>query len=100
METDIDDACRDAIRHAQAHEDWRYRRAWHLYNPDDQRLSGLSFENRLAPVLEKGSSEWKRAMQLYSVRNQIARGNILSERINVSSEIEDFVRIRSSLARW
>ena len=39
-------------------------------------------------------------MQLYSVRNQIARGNLLSERIDVSSEIEDFFRIRSSLARW
>ncbi len=27
LETDIDDACRAAIRHAQSHEDWRYRRA-------------------------------------------------------------------------
>jgi len=100
LETDIDDAGRDAIRHEQAREDWRYRRARHLYNPDDRRLLGLSFEIRLALVLEKGSSEWKRAMQLYSVRNQIARGNIFSERIDVSSEIEDFFRIRSSLARW
>ena len=40
LETDIDDACRDAIRHAQSHEDWRYRRAWTLYNPDERRLSG------------------------------------------------------------
>ena len=99
LETDIDEACRDAIRHAQSHEDWRYRRAWSLYNPDDRRLSGLSFENRLALVLEKGSGEWKRAMQLYNVRNQIAHGNLLSERIDVSSEIEDFFRIRSSLVR-
>ena len=99
LETDIDDACREAIRHAQAHEDWRYRRAWSLYNPDDRRLSGLSFENRLTLVLEKGSGEWKRAMQLYNVRNQIAHGTLLSERIDVSSEIQDFFRIRSSLAR-
>ena len=99
LETDFADACRDAIRHAQAHEDWRYHRAWSLYNPGDRRLSGLSFENRLALVLDKGSSEWKRAMQLYSVRNQIARCNLLSERIDVSSEIENFVRFRSSLVR-
>ena len=69
LETDIDEACRDAIRHAQSHEDWRYRRAWSLYNPDDRRLSGLSFENRVTLVLEKGSGEWKRTIQLYSVRN-------------------------------
>ena len=99
LETDIDDACRDAIRHAQSHADWRYHRAWSLYNPDDRRLSGLSFENRLTLVLEKGSGEWKRTMQLYNVRNQIAHGTLLSERIDVSSEIQDFFRIQSSLAR-
>ena len=70
LETDIDDACRAAIRHGQSHEDWRYRRAWSLYNPDDRRLSGLNFENRLTLVLEKGSGEWRRTMQLYNVRNQ------------------------------
>ena len=99
LETDIDDACRDAIRHAQSHEDWRYRRAWLLYNPDDRRLSGLSFENRLKLVLEKGSGEWRRTMQLYNVRNQIAHGTLLSERIDVSSEIQEFFRIQSSLVR-
>ena len=30
LEADIDDACRHAIRYAQSHEDWRYRRAWTL----------------------------------------------------------------------
>ena len=99
LETDIDDACRDAIHHAQSHEDWRYRRAWSLYNPDDRRLSGLSFENRLTLVLEKGSGEWRRTMQLYNVRNQIAHGTLLSERIDVSSEIQDFYRIQASLIR-
>lgn len=99
LETDIDDACREAIRHAQSHGDWRSRRAWSLYDPDDRRLSGLSFENRLTLVLEKGSSEWKRTMQLYSVRNQIAHGTLLSERIDVSSEIQEFFRVQSALAR-
>ncbi|MDE2913035.1 MAG: hypothetical protein OXL68_08930 [Paracoccaceae bacterium] len=99
LEADIDNACRDAIRHAQSHGDWRNRRAWSLYNPDDRRLSGLSFENRLTLVLEKGSGEWKRTMQLYNVRNQIAHGTLLSERIDVSSEIQDFYHIQTSLVR-
>ena len=99
LETDIDEACRDAIRRGQSHDDWRYRRAWSLYNPEDRRLSGLSFENRLTLVIERGSGEWRRTMQFYNVRNQIAHGTLLSERIDVSGEIQEFFRIRSSLVR-
>ncbi len=99
LEADIEEACRDAIRDGQSHEDWRYRRAWSLYNPDDRRLSGLSFENRLTLVVEKGSDDWKRTMQLYNVRNQIAHGTLLSDRIDVSSVIRNFFRIQSSLTR-
>ena len=99
LEADIEEACRDAIRSGQSHEEWRYRRAWSLYNPDDRRLSGLSFEHRLTLVLEKGGNDWKRTMELYNVRNQIAHGALLSARIDMASVIEDFFRIQSSLAR-
>ena len=34
-------------------------------------------------------------MQLYNVRNQIAHDTLLSERIDVSSEIQHFYRIQS-----
>ena len=96
---DIADACRSTIRHAQTHGDWRDRRAWTLYNPDDRRLSGLSFENRLTLVLEKGSENWKKVSQHYSVRNQIAHGRLRSQRIDVSRVIEEFYLIQASLAR-
>ena len=99
LEADIEEACREAIRDGQSYEDWRYRRAWSLYNPDDRRLSGLSFENRLTLVLEKGSDDWKRTMQLYNVRNQIAHGTLLSDRIDMARVIRDFFRIQSSLTR-
>ena len=98
LEANIDEACREAVRAGQSHEDWRYRRAWSLYNPDDRRLSGLSFENRLTLVLEKGGDDWKRTMELYNVRNQIAHGTLLSARIDMARVIEDFFRIQSSLA--
>ncbi len=97
LEADIEEACRDAIRDGQSQEDWRYRRAWSLYNPEDRRLSGLSFENRLTLVLEKGSDDWKRTMELYNVRNQIAHGTLLSARIDMARVIRDFFRIQSSL---
>ena len=38
LEADIVDACRSTIRHALTHGDWRDRRAWTLYSPDDRRL--------------------------------------------------------------
>ena len=98
LEAEIEDACREAIREGQSHEDWRHRRAWSLYNPEERRLSGLSFENRLTLVVEKGSDDWKRTMQLYNVRNQIAHGDLLSGRIDMERVIQDFFRIQSSLA--
>ena len=99
LEADIVDACRSTIRHAQAHGNWRDRRAWTLYNPDDRRLSGLSFESRLMLVLEKGSGNWKRVLQHYNVRNQIAHGRLRSQGIDVSGVIREFYLIQASLAR-
>lgn len=99
LEADIDEACRDAIRHGQSDDDWRHRRAWSLYNPDDRRLSGLSFGNRLTLVLERASDDWRRTMQFYSVRNRIAHGTLLSESIDVSDEIQEFLRIQALLVR-
>lgn len=99
VEADIVEACRSTIRHAQTHGNWRDRRAWTLYNPDDRRLSGLSFESRLTLVLEKGSANWKRVLQHYNVRNQIAHGRLRSQRIDVSSVIQEFYLIQASLAR-
>ena len=99
LEADIVETCRDTIRNAQQDSNWRTRRAWALYDPESRRLSGLSFENLLSPVLEKDSDNWKKTMQFYSVRNQIAHGKLLSERIDVSSVIHQFRAIQSSLDR-
>ena len=50
-------------------------------------------------VLEKGGDSWKKTMQFYQIRNQIAHGTLLSERIDMSSVIEEFYIIQSSLTR-
>lgn len=99
LEADVVETCRETIRNAQQDSDWRARRAWALYDPANRRLSGLSFENRLSLVLERDTGNWRRTMQLYSVRNQIAHGTLLSERIDVSTVIQDFYDILSSLTR-
>lgn len=96
LEADIDDACRDAIRLGKSHEEWRHRRAWSVYDEDNPRLS---FRNRLTLVLDRSSDEWKRTLELYQVRNQIAHGDLRHAGINLQTVIEDFHRIRSSLVR-
>ncbi len=99
LESDVDDACREAIRRGRTHREWRHRRAWSLYNPDDRRLSGLGFQDRLTLVLEKESPCWKLAMQHYNVRNQIAHGVLRSEGIDVTSVVQEFYLIQSALSR-
>ncbi len=99
LEADIHEACREAIRAGRRHVDWRIRRAWTLYNPDDPRLSGLSFPNRLRLVLETGSPGWARAMRHYGMRNEIAHGNLRSDRMDIPRAIREFHEIQGLLER-
>ena len=100
LESAIDDACRRAIRRGRDQQEWRLRRPWALYNPDDRRLSGLRFEDRAALVLDRDAEgrQCSLAMQHYNVRNQIAHGALLSERIDVTAVIEQFLVIQAALA--
>lgn len=98
LEAAIEEACRDAIRVGRENSDWRQRRVWNLYNPEDRRLSGPRFQDRLSLVLDRNTDEWRRTMRHYEVRNQIAHGQLRPERIDVSSVIEDFHVIESWLS--
>jgi hypothetical protein len=100
LELAIDDACRNAIRRRQASGNWAVRRAWDLYNPDDRRLSGLRFEDRTALVLDRSGgqrSPWARVMYYYSLRNQIAHGELLADGIEVGDVVLEFFQIQGAL---
>jgi len=67
LEAEIDQACREAIRRHRNDTSWSVRRAWDLYNPDDKRISGLSFEDRTALVVDHGAgpgSIWAKIIRL------------------------------------
>lgn len=100
LESAIDDACRDAIRRGRRQRDWRSRRSWSLYNPDARRLSGLRFEHRAALVLDPDAEgrEYRLVMQHYNIRNQIAHGELRSERIDVTAVVEQFFVIQAALS--
>lgn len=100
LETEIDRNCRAAIRNRVASGNWQIRRAWDLYNPDDDRMSGLKFEERTALVLDRkggAGSPWAKVMNYYSLRNQIAHGTLLADRIDVDFVIQEFFQIQSAL---
>lgn len=99
VDADITDACGNVIRRGQSQRKWRDRRAWSLYDPDDRRLSGLRFASRLMLVLEKDEGDWKRMIDLYSVRNRIAHGNLVLENFDMKTAAKDLLRIQSSFAR-
>ena len=50
-------------------------------------------------ILERDSDGWQKAMQFYRVRNQVAHGDLLSERIDVSSVIQQFQAIQAAMTR-
>jgi len=102
LETEIDDVCRQVIRSRQAMPSWNDRRGWDLFNPDDRRLSGLSFEERLSLVADRAAgkgSPWALAKKYYDLRNQIAHGTLRSEGLDVNAVIEDFYVIQGALVR-
>jgi hypothetical protein len=100
LEAEIDRQCRAAIRHRASSGNWQTRRAWDLYNPDDRRISGLTFEGRTALVLDKNAGPgrpWAKVMNYYAIRNQIAHGELQAQRIDVDSVAQEFFQIQSAL---
>ncbi len=101
LEAELNESCREAIRRRGNNADWIKRRAWDLYNPDDKRLSGLRFEERVSLVLDKqdnSSGEWDMVMTYYAQRNRIAHGGSYERRIDLNSVIGDFYQIQSKIA--
>jgi len=102
FETEIDEACRAAIRKRRESKSWEERRGFDFYNPDDKRLSGLTFDRRVVIVLDRlggPGSQYARMMSYYEMRNRIAHGNLAATRILVSAVVADFYDIQGALAR-
>ena len=102
LENEINAVCRDAIRRRRSDLDWRMRRAWDLYNPEDARLSGLSFENRVRLVLDAQAgrgSPFAKTMAHYAMRNKVAHGQLEARRVNLPATVAEFHLIQAALHR-
>jgi hypothetical protein len=101
FEAAVDDRCRAVIRGGRSHAEWRRRRIWQFYNPDDPRLSGLKFEDRVALLLDRDAgrgSAYARAVSYYALRNAIAHGRLRSDRIDVQRVVADLFIIQADFA--
>jgi hypothetical protein len=82
----IDEACRTAIGRRKANANWEMRRGFDFYDPNDRRLSGLTFERRVSLVLDRdggpGTPHSKViAYNCIQMRNKIALGKLEAKRI-------------------
>ena len=101
-EVEITDPGRDVVRKRRSHDGWQIRRAWDLYNLDEHRLSGLSFENRATLVLDGQAGRGGASaltVRHCGVRHQIAHGNLQATRIDVSAFVGHHYTIQSALHR-
>jgi hypothetical protein len=98
LETEIDAICRKAIEARRSSARWADRRLWELFNPDDKRLSGLSFQQRAAVALDLNGAAFSMTMKHYNARNKIAHGELAPDRIDVDLIIKDFYVIQSALS--
>lgn len=98
FEAEINECCRKAIAKRSHNPDWAKRRAWDLYNPEDRRLSGLSFDERTSLILDKQSEEWRIAMSYYNLRNFVAHGGSHERRIDIAAVVNDLFLVQSRLA--
>jgi hypothetical protein len=102
LETEIDEACRAAIRRRKANANWEMRRGFDFYDPDDKGLSGLPFDRRAGMVLDRSGGPGKpyaKVIAYYETRNKIAHGRLEAKRIDVSEVVADFYVIQGALAR-
>lgn len=99
LENEINLRCRNAIRWRRNDASWQIRRAWDLYGPDDSRLSGLSFDDRVKLVLDQQEgrgSPYAIAVAHYGIRNRIAHGQLEWIRIAVLDFIKDCCVIQAA----
>ncbi len=100
FEADIDDKCRNEIRKRRSHPHWPQRRGWDIYNPDEKRLSGLSFLDRVALLTDKSAgngSAWADIFKLYQTRNLLAHGKLAVTEIDVQDVGRQMYQLQSEL---
>lgn len=83
FEAEVNRRCEKLIKAKTSASDWRERRAWDSFNPDN--VSVIPFLRRLALLLDKNRAEYATARRMYLIRNGVAHGGDMAEEHDFNS---------------
>jgi len=89
FEIAVNEACIRAIKSRQAATNWLRRRGWDILRPDDRRLGGLSFEDRVALVLDRRTEDYRQVKRYYDIRNMAAHGKFQGDYLDIGRVAAD-----------
>jgi hypothetical protein len=95
FESGVNDRCRRAIVRGKQRSKWRDKRAWYIYN-ETQIGEGdreLSFLDRVALLVDKGSHTYRDIKEKYELRNNLAHGRWPNTPIDLHAEAKDFAHL-------
>lgn len=75
--------------------DWRSRRGWDVPALSDRRVT---FETKLALVLDRRSPAYRRVMRAYALRNHLAHGGMTEPVGSIEEFVEDLFAWQSGLS--
>ena len=75
---------------------WKMRSAWDIL-PKEKESVRIHFKNRVALLVEKGSSDYNLIMDYYKLRNTIAHGGNFTTPINISNVLSNMERLDKNL---
>ena len=76
---------------------WKQRSAWDIL-PKEKDSDRLSFENRLALLVKKGSKDYNRIIEYYDLRNTLGHGGSFSSPVSIPDVVDDFDHLRLALS--
>ena len=77
LESYVNQKCEVAITRRASSPHWHVRRAWDTFATTKEqsvRISRITFEDRLALLLDKQGNDFRKIMEFYEIRNHIAHG--------------------------
>lgn len=76
---------------------WRQRSPWDIL-PKKKGSDQLSFKNRLALLIRKGSKDYNIMVAYYDLRNKVGHGGNFSNPVSIPDVVEDFDYIYNLLS--
>jgi len=76
--------------------DWRDRRPWDIL-PKEKRSDNITFLNRVALLVDKGSHHYQKIKGYYELRNTLGHGGNFSSPVVIENVVSDFESFQSFL---